>query len=70
MDEQEADLHATAEAVNNSAIQCGWAGLPAIIVSGCVAAAAATSTIKLAVETMPLLAPSTATLNHPVRSTR
>ena len=43
---------------------------PAIITSFCVAAAAATPTIKLAVETMPSLAPSTAALSHPIRSTR
>src|SRR6478672_3582481 len=43
---------------------------PAIKTSFCVAAAAATPTIKLAVETIPSLAPSTAALNHPMRSTR
>src|SRR6185437_13303608 len=32
--------------------------------------AAATPTIKLAVETMPSLAPSTAARSHPIRSTR
>jgi len=35
-----------------------------------VAAAAATPTIKLAVERMPSLAPSTAARSHPIRSTR
>src|SRR5262245_32033043 len=43
---------------------------PAIKTLVCVAAAAATPTIKLAVETMPSLAPSTAACNHPMRSTR
>ena len=43
---------------------------PAIKTSFCVAAAAATPTIKLAVEMMPSLAPSTAALNHPMRLTR
>jgi hypothetical protein len=43
---------------------------PAIKTSCCVAAAAATPTIRLAVETMPSLAPSTAALNHPMRATR
>jgi hypothetical protein len=36
----------------------------------CVAAAAATPTIKLAVEIIPSLAPSTAALNHPMRLTK
>ena len=44
--------------------------IPAIKTSLCAAAAAATPTIKLAVEMMPSLAPSTAALNHPMRSTR
>ena len=43
---------------------------PAIKTSFRVAAAAATPTIKLAVEMMPSLAPSTAALNHPMRLTR
>lgn len=43
---------------------------PAMKTLFCVVAAAATPTIKLAVETMPSLAPSTAALNHPMRSTR
>src|SRR6185437_5642317 len=43
---------------------------PAIKTAFCVVEAAATPTIKLAVERMPSLAPSTAALNHPVRSTK
>ena len=43
---------------------------PAIKTSFCVAAAAATPTIRLAVERMPSLAPSTAALNHPIRLTK
>jgi len=43
---------------------------PAINTSFCVAAAAETPTIKLAVERMPSLAPSTAALNHPMRLTK
>ena len=43
---------------------------PAIKTSSCFAAAAATPTIKLAVEMMPSLAPSTAALNQPMRLTR
>src|SRR4249919_797846 len=43
---------------------------PAISTAFCVAAAAATPTIKLAVETIPSLAPSTAARSHPMRSTR
>jgi hypothetical protein len=41
--------------------------IPAIKTSFSVAAAAATPTIKLAVEMMPSLAPSTAARNHPMR---
>jgi hypothetical protein len=43
---------------------------PAIKILCCVAAAAATPTIKLAVERIPSLTPSTAALGHPIRSTR
>jgi hypothetical protein len=43
---------------------------PAIKTAFGVAAAAATPTIKLAVERMPSLAPSTAALNQPMRSTK
>jgi hypothetical protein len=43
---------------------------PAIRTSFCFAAAAATPTIRLAVEIIPSLAPSTAVLSHPMRSTR
>src|SRR6185437_12174316 len=43
---------------------------PAISTSLRVADAAATPTIRLAVETMPSLAPNTAALNHPIRETR
>src|SRR6185436_3608364 len=43
---------------------------PAIKTSFCFAAAAATPTIKLAVETIPSLAPSTAALSQPMRATR
>jgi hypothetical protein len=43
---------------------------PAINTSFLVAAAAATPTIKLAVETMPSLAPNTAARSHPMRETR
>jgi hypothetical protein len=43
---------------------------PAIKTSFRVAAAAATPTIKLAVDRMPSLAPSTAALNHPMRMTK
>ena len=43
---------------------------PAIRMSPHVAAAAATPTIKLAIETMPSLAPSTAALSQPMRSTK
>jgi hypothetical protein len=43
---------------------------PAINTSFCVAAAAETPRIKLAVERMPSLAPSTAALNHPMRLTK
>jgi hypothetical protein len=43
---------------------------PAINMSFCVASAAATPTIKLAVERMPSLVPSTAALDHPMRLTK
>ena len=43
---------------------------PAIRTSLGFAAAAATPTIRLAVETMPSLAPSTAALSQPIRATR
>lgn len=43
---------------------------PAIRTSFCFAAAAATPTIRLAVDMIPSLAPRTAALSHPMRSTR
>ena len=43
--------------------------IPAMRTSFCVVAAAATPTIKLAVETIPSLAPKTAALSQPMRST-
>ena len=43
---------------------------PATSTSDLPAEAAATPTMRLAVETMPSLAPSTAALSHPTRVTR
>ena len=45
-------------------------GSPTMRIAFCVAADAATPTIKLAVETMPSFAPSTAARRQPIRSTR
>jgi hypothetical protein len=44
--------------------------MPATSTSLVAADAAATPTIRLAVETIPSLAPSTAARNHPMRETR